>query len=190
MKNYLILFLILFSGILVAQEDSTKYKVIHHSVKKGQRVDLSGLKQKVVAPGSYDEIELVTINRAYTMAVYPGCEDFAENKRESILCFSEKTKNESMRFLTMKYPEEMVHKKYIAAQVEFIVDKEGKITKVKAKRGDEIFKSEAENAVKSAAQWLVENDTFITPAKMKDGKPVDLIFTIALVLKNPDFSEQ
>lgn len=180
MKNYLIILLISFSGILVAQEGSAEY-----SAKPEKKVQLSVKQHK-----ASDENDLATVNRAYTMAVYPGCEDFVENKRESINCFSEKLKNESMRFITMEYPEEMAHKKFLAAQVEFIIDKEGKITKIQAKRGDKIFKPEAEKAVNSAARWLIENDTFLTPAKLKDGKAVDLIFTVILIFENPNFSEE
>ncbi|MGI9525613.1 MAG: hypothetical protein ACR2MS_00720 [Weeksellaceae bacterium] len=153
--------------------------------KPGPKVDLSHLKSKTEeAPKEERVTEPVTVNRVADMAVYPGCEKFRGNKRELIKCFGQELQNDILRYLDTEFPD--TDKKQVAVQLEFHVTPEGYISNITPKRGDDVFKPQAKEALERAADYLKRKGRKIEPAKMADGTKATLIFNNSVVLQNPN----
>ncbi|MXV37512.1 hypothetical protein GO491_02295 [Flavobacteriaceae bacterium Ap0902] len=150
-----------------------------------RKVDLSALQTKTQeAPKEERVKEPVTVNRVADMAVYPGCEKFRGNKRELIKCFGQELQGDILRYLDTEYPD--TDKSQVAVQLEFHVTPDGYITNIVPKRGDDVFKPQAKEALERAADYLRRKGRKIEPAKMADGTNATLIFNNSVVLQNPN----
>lgn len=146
------------------------------------KVDLS--KFKKMADKKTDRVsEPVTVNRVAEMAVYPGCEKHKGDKRQLIACFGNELRNDILRYLDTEYPD--TDKNQLAVQLEFHVTTDGYITNIVPKRGDDIFKPQAKEALERVADYLKRKGKKIEPAKMADGSKATLVFNNAVVLQNP-----
>lgn len=150
-----------------------------------KKVDLSSLQKKADSGPKEERVtEPVTVNRVQDMAVYPGCEKYRGNKRELIKCFGQELQNDILRYLDTEFPN--TDKKQVAVQLEFHVTPEGYISNITPKRGDDVFKPQAKEALERAADYLKRKGKKIEPAKMADGTKATLIFNNSVVLQNPN----
>lgn len=127
-----------------------------------------------------------TVNRVDKMAVYPGCDAYTSNKRELIMCFGKKLSQDFMKFLDTEWPNgyEYIDKDRLAVQLEFVVNKDGRLTDISFKRGDKVLEKQAVRSFENLADWLYVNNKLITPAELENGEKVNLIFSIPVVLQN------
>lgn len=151
------------------------------------KVDLTSLKSGINNTPKKEEraTEPVTVNRVAEMAVYPGCEKYKGDKRQLIKCFGDQLENDILRYLNTEFPD--VNKESVGVRLEFHVDKNGYITNIDPKYGDEVFKPEAKRALEKTAEYLRRKGKIIQPAKMADGSTAVLIFTRDVRLKNPNY---
>jgi len=114
------------------------------------------------------------------MAVFPGCEKFSNDKIRSQECFTKKLHDE----LGIQLDDfgEIANANNIqqaAAKLQFVVDKSGKIVQVQAMNGGNAqLSKEAKEAMERISKKFIQKGKLIQPAKLDDGTPVNLVFTI------------
>lgn len=114
------------------------------------------------------------------MAVFPGCEKHAGNKKKLESCLSEQLQKELGNQLTDF--NEIANRQGIneaVAKVNFVIDKSGKIIEVKTVKGGNVeLSKESKEALERISKRLIQKGKYIQPAKFEDGTPVNLMFTI------------
>lgn len=127
-----------------------------------------------------------TTRQVAQVAIYPGCERFKGDKPKLQKCLSDKLTGELQDQLS-DFAEKMSNsnERRAVAKVSFVIDKSGKISAVKAMKGngreiDELLGIEAEKALQRIAQRLVSRNKMIEPAKLDDGSAVNMSFTLPI----------
>lgn len=116
------------------------------------------------------------------MAVFPGCESSANDKVSLQKCMAKQLQSELGNQL--QHFEEVAQKYHIntaKTQLQFVVDKNGRITHIKTLNGNHVkFDQEAQAALDRIAKKMVQRKQFIQAAELDDGSKINLIFTIPL----------
>ncbi len=114
------------------------------------------------------------------MAVFPGCEKFSNDKEKSTDCFAKKLQSELgiqlNDFGEIAYAHNI---QQAVAKLQFVVDKSGKIVQIKSMNGGNTeLSKEAREAMERISKKFIQKGKLIKPAKLDDGTPVNLLFTI------------
>lgn len=114
------------------------------------------------------------------MAVFPGCEKFSSNKEKSRECFAKKLQDElSIQLNDFGEVAEAKNIRQAVAKLQFVVDKSGEIIQIKSMNGGNAeLSKESKEALERIAKRFIQKGKLIQPAKLDDGTPVNLIFTI------------
>ncbi len=116
-----------------------------------------------------------TARQVSEMAIFPGCEEVTE---KSLLtkCFARKM-NELLVGKLEDFAQEMENLKISTAhtKLQFVVDKKGKLTQIKAMEGGTPILGEA--SLKAMNEIATEIKP-IRPALLEDGSPVNLVFQL------------
>ncbi len=128
---------------------------------------------EVIEMEAEESDEVLSFAVVESVPIFPGCED-AKDNAERKLCFQQKI----LQFVgrEFKFPE-MARQMGIQGKVyvNFVIEKNGKITNVEVIRGpDQLLNDEAVRVVKMLPQ--------LTPAKQR-GKPVRMSFTLPINAK-------
>ncbi|HTO38859.1 MAG TPA: hypothetical protein VL021_10570 [Brumimicrobium sp.] len=125
-----------------------------------------------------------SVRNVKDMAVFPGCEKFAGDKNKLQQCLSQKL-NDELNDQLADFAEVMNNRGETSAvaKISFVIDKSGKIIQVQAMQGgggyiNEQLGKEAEKAMQRIATRLASRGRLIQPAKLDDGSPVNLNFSI------------
>lgn len=123
---------------------------------------------------------IYTARKVTQMAIFPGCEKFASNKEKLQTCLSEQLQNELVGQLADF--NDTANRQGISeavAKVQFVIDKSGKIVEVKTLNGGNVLLSkESKEALERISKRMIQKGKYIKPAKLEDGTPVNLVFTI------------
>lgn len=114
------------------------------------------------------------------MAVFPGCEKFGNDKEKSQECFARKLQGElGIQLSDFRETAEAYNIHKAAAKLQFVVDKSGKIVQVKAMNGgNATLSKESKEAMERISKKFIQKGKLIQPAKLDDGTPVNVVFTI------------
>lgn len=122
----------------------------------------------------------MNVRQVTKMAVFPGCENAGKSKKELTDCMSAKL-NEELS-IQMRDFEETASKSNISkanAQLNFVVDKSGRIVQVQSvKGGNDELSAEARKAMDRISKRLIQKGKYIKPAEMDDGTVVNMVFSI------------
>jgi len=114
------------------------------------------------------------------MAVFPGCEKFSKDKFKSQDCMAKKLQGELG--IQLDDFREIANTNNIGqatAKLQFVVDKSGKIAQVRTMNGGNAkLSQEAQKAMERISEKFIQKGKFIRPAKLDDGTPVNMVFTI------------
>lgn len=180
----------------MASIDEMKDKVIGTENKEGEAS--SGVKGKSEPTSSGDGDKPVakpepaknfTAREVKDMAIYPGCEKLKGEKDKLQACMQKELQKELNDQLS-DFAETMNDsgESRAVARVQFIVDKSGKITQIKAVEagGSNINKklaTEAEKAMQRISSRLTARGKTIEPAKLEDGSSVNLVFVLPVTFQ-------
>ncbi|MRJ07635.1 hypothetical protein EDL98_04100 [Ornithobacterium rhinotracheale] len=119
------------------------------------------------------------VERLVEYPIYPGCENYAGNRKMLVQCFGEKFNNDLMKSTDLKFPKDKVGKDVDAlyARVNFWVKRTGVIGNVEAKYGDTIIFDQVVRAVLKVSNDLQKNGKYIRPGKTQSGRAADFRFT-------------
>jgi len=119
------------------------------------------------------------------MAVFPGCEKLKGDKKKLEKCLSDKISNELSSYLT-DVTDELSRRgeTRAVARLQFVIDKSGKITQVKALPGGNAdLGRESKSAIERIATKFVSSGKKIQPAKLDDGTEVSMNFVIPVTFQ-------
>lgn len=129
-----------------------------------------------------EENKIYNVREISDMALFPGCEKAGPGKKELQECMSaalERELNVQLEDFRQKAHEDGLTS--ARTRLYFIVDKSGRITNIRAhESGNDILGVEARKALNRIADRLYKRKKYIKPAKLDDGTPVNLNFTLPL----------
>lgn len=125
-----------------------------------------------------------TARQVNEMAIYPGCERFKGDKNKLQSCMQQK--------LTLELNDQLSDFAQVMSdngdtkavtRVQFVIDKTGKITQIKAMEGggpaiNKKLATESEKAMQAISKRLSARGKGIEPAKLDDGSSVNLVFVL------------
>jgi len=114
------------------------------------------------------------------MAVFPGCEKFSNDKDKSQDCMAKKLQDElGAQLDDFGEIANANNIRQATAKLQFVVDKSGKIVQVKTMNGGNAeLSKEAQKAMERISKKFIQKGKLIRPAKLDDGTPVNMVFTI------------
>lgn len=114
------------------------------------------------------------------MAIYPGCEKFVGNNKKLQDCMASNL-NKELGIQLSEFNDKARNENIdvAVAKLKFVVDVNGRIVQIKALNGgNESLSQEAQKAMEQISERLKQKNKIIKPAKLSDGTPANLIFTI------------
>lgn len=129
-----------------------------------------------------EDTKIYTVREISSMARFPGCEKAGPGKKEIQECMSAALERElsvQLEDFRRKANEEGLTS--ARTRLSFVVDKSGRIANVRAyDGGNEFLGREAKAALTRIADRMNKRKKYIEPARLDDGTPVNLNFTLPL----------
>lgn len=116
------------------------------------------------------------------VAVFPGCESAGNNEKELLRCMSASLQKqlgdqlEDFNAIAQRYNVNLAK-----TRLQFVVDKNGRITQIKAAKGNSPeFDREAKAALDRIAKRMANRKQFLQAAELDDGSKVNMNFSLPI----------
>jgi|GEM_PF-4557764 len=129
-----------------------------------------------VFPANYSIIEISKV------AVFPGCEEFENEKNKLQICLV-KELNEKMEKQLSDFKDYMKEAEIyrMSTKIQFVIDQDGRIVQIKNIDKNNRLGTEAVKALERISYDMITNGEIIKPAELVNGIKVKLVYTLPVV---------